>query len=391
MAALCMRRMSAPFTIKIYWSLEAFFIMQVMWMYRLIFIIVCGWCSFTSSAVVADKITANIQRDLNLLGYNAGPVDSVAGSNTISSLEAFYKDYCGEYDGEIGSNDAEAVKEYAARYASNRNPNKGLVKDTPKNPWAHRFTSTVARSGTYSQRIELRSDDCSQYDFYRNRTDKFGCKTQRERSEIIFHEWNPGNNVWIGFSMKFDPTITPDPVSDWYGQGLCTSFAQIKPIDHGVNQQKFVNSDGFVGGASPFFLRVCGNDIWAHVNKTSGKSVYKGDVATVTYKIGTTKQFKDDWVDITINFDDTGYKSQPKQSLLRIFVNGEEKVMLENFRQFFPDIYWFKYGFYRSQLQERLADYGNQKKASTLIAYFDEVRVGSSMEDVTPNRDRPVD
>ena len=84
-------------------------------MYRLIFIIVCGWCSFTSSAVVADKITANIQRDLNLLGYNAGPVDGVASSNTISSLEAFYKDYGGEYDGEIGSNDAEAVKEYAAR------------------------------------------------------------------------------------------------------------------------------------------------------------------------------------------------------------------------------------------------------------------------------------
>ena len=119
--------------------------------------------------------------------------------------------------------------------------------------------------------------------------------------------------------------------------------------------------------------------------------MYKGDVATVTYKIGTTKQFKDDWVDIAINFDDTGYKSQPKQSLLRIFVDGEEKVKLENFRQFFPDIYYFKYGFYRSHIQERLADYGNQTKASTLIAFFDEVRVGSSMEEVMPSVDNPVD
>ena len=32
------------------------------------------------TTVFSDKITANIQRDLNLLGYNAGPVDGVAGS-----------------------------------------------------------------------------------------------------------------------------------------------------------------------------------------------------------------------------------------------------------------------------------------------------------------------
>jgi hypothetical protein len=362
-----------------------------MLMYRLGLIVVCIWLSLTSNAVFADKITANIQRDLNLLGYNAGPVDGVSGRKTISSLEAFYNDYGSEFDGEIGKDDADAVHSYAKRYSPNRNPKNGLVKDTAKNPWAHRFTSTIARAGTYSQRIEVRSGDCTQYDFGRNYTDKWGCKTQRERSEVIFTEWQRGNNVWIGFSVKFDPEITPDPVSDWYGQGLCTSFAQIKSVPHGVNQQNFANSDGFVGGSSPFFLRVCGNDIWAHVNKTSGKSIYSGENTMITYKIGTTNQFKDDWVDIAINFDDTGYKSQPKQSFLRIFVDGEEKVKLENFRQFFPDIYYFKYGFYRSHIQERLADYGNQTKASTLIAYFDEVRVGSTMEEVMPSLDNPVD
>ena len=359
-------------------------------MYRLFFTILISFFTSISSGASADKITANVQRDLNLLGYNAGPVDGVSGRKTISSLKAFYNDYGGEFDGDIGADDAAAVNKYAARYSISH-PRKGLVKDTPKNSWAHRFISNNARAGTYSQRIEIRSGDCSQYDFRRERTDNFGCKTQRERSEVKFHEWNPGNNVWIGFSIKFDPDVIPDPVSDWYGQGLCTSFAQIKPTDHGVNQQKFVNSDGFVGGAPPFFLRVCGNDIWAHVNKTSGKNIYQGDVATVTYKIGTTQQFKDSWVDIVINFDDTGYKSEPKKTMLRIFVNGEEKVMLENFRQFFPDIYRFKYGFYRSHIQERLADYGNRKKASTLIAYFDEVRVGSSMEEVMPSLDNPVD
>ena len=97
-------------------------------MYRLIFIIVCSWFSFTSSVVVADKITANIKLDLNLRGFNAGPVDGVAGSKTISYLGAFYKDYGGANGREISSNDAEAVSEYAARYSSNRNPNKGFLK-----------------------------------------------------------------------------------------------------------------------------------------------------------------------------------------------------------------------------------------------------------------------
>ena len=118
-------------------------------MYRLIFIIVCSWFSFTSSVVVAGKITANIQLDLNVQGYKAGPVDGVAGIKTISSLGAFYKDHGGEYEREISSNDAEAVSEFAARYSSNRNPNKGFFKDTPKNPCAHRFTPTIVRAGTY--------------------------------------------------------------------------------------------------------------------------------------------------------------------------------------------------------------------------------------------------
>ncbi len=89
MAALFMGMLSVAFTIRIYWNPEAFFIKQVLWMYRLIFIIICGWFSFTSSVVIADKITANIQRDLNLQGYNAEPVDGVAGSKTISGVPPF--------------------------------------------------------------------------------------------------------------------------------------------------------------------------------------------------------------------------------------------------------------------------------------------------------------
>ena len=63
-------------------------------MHRLILTILLSFFTSISSTALADKITASIQRDLNLLGYNAGPVDGVSGRKTISSLEAFYTDYC---------------------------------------------------------------------------------------------------------------------------------------------------------------------------------------------------------------------------------------------------------------------------------------------------------
>ena len=52
----------------------------------------------------ADKTTATIQRNLNLLGYNAGPVDGAYGKKTRLALEQFYKDN-GEYWRTINEND----------------------------------------------------------------------------------------------------------------------------------------------------------------------------------------------------------------------------------------------------------------------------------------------
>jgi hypothetical protein len=89
---------------------------------------------------------------------------------------------------------------------------------------------------------------------------------------------------------------------------------------------------------------------------------------------------------LAINFDDTGFTD--KKSKLVIFVNGEEKANIENFRVSFPDIYAFKYGFYRSHIKQNM---GKDYVSANLIAYFDEVRVGSTMEEVMPTKDNPVD
>jgi len=342
--------------------------------------ILCG------TTVFSDKITANIQRDLNLLGYNAGPVDGVSGRKTISSLEAFYNDYGGEFDGEIDADDAATIRSYAKRYSHSYDPQNGLVKDTPKNPWAHRFITDAPRAGKYAQRMELRNGDCAQFNFVNGRNDKFGCKTDRERAEVIFDEWKPGSNKWIGFSIKLDPDTKPDPVDDWYGGGVCTSLAQLKVFDRGVNQQKFANSDTFIGGASVFFISLCDKKLNAAVIKTEGKSKTNGRASGLTYLLGYTKEMQDQWLDLAINFDDTGFKD--KKSKLVIFVNGKEKANIENFRVAFPDIYAFKYGFYRSHIKQNM---GEDYVSANLIAYFDEVRVGSSMEEVMPSLDNPVD
>ena len=357
-----------------------------MWMYRLILAILISLFTSISGVALADKITANIQRDLNLLGYNAGPVDGVAGRKTISSLEAFYNDYGGEFDGEISSEDANALREYAKNYSHNYDPQNGLVKDTPKNPWAHRFITDAPRAGKYAQRMELRNGDCAQFNFVNGRNDKFGCKTDRERAEVIFDEWKPGSNKWIGFSIKLDPDTKPDPVDDWYGGGVCTSLAQLKVFDRGVNQQKFANSDTFIGGASVFFISLCDKKLNANVIKTEGKSKTNGRASDLTYLLGYTKEMQDQWLDLAINFDDTGFKD--KKSKLVIFVNGKEKANIENFRVAFPDIYAFKYGFYRSHIKQNM---GEDYVSANLIAYFDEVRVGSTMEEVMPTKDNPVD
>ena len=59
-----------------------------------------------SSPVSADSLTADVQRMLNKLGYNAGTIDGAYGKKTEGALIEFYLDNGSDYDGELGSNEA---------------------------------------------------------------------------------------------------------------------------------------------------------------------------------------------------------------------------------------------------------------------------------------------
>lgn len=142
--------------------------------------------------------------------------------------------------------------------------------------------------------MELRNGDCAQFNFVNGRNDKFGCKTDRERAEVIFDEWKPGSNKWIGFSIKLDPDTKPDLVDDWYGGGVCTSISQLKVYDQGVNQQKFVNNGNFMGGASVFFISLCDQKLNAQVVKTEGRSKTNGRAIDLNYLLAYTNNMRND-------------------------------------------------------------------------------------------------
>ena len=74
--------------------------------------------SFISSIIIflfsaplsADTLTAEMQRMLNRLGYNAGPVDGAYGKKTKSALIKFYTDNGSAYDGELDANEISDVQ-----------------------------------------------------------------------------------------------------------------------------------------------------------------------------------------------------------------------------------------------------------------------------------------
>ena len=89
--------------------------------------------SFISSIIIflfsaplsADTLTADMQRMLNRLGYNAGPVDGAYGKKTKSALIKFYTDNGSAYDGELDANEISDVQKKLEVEASKRT-NQGL-------------------------------------------------------------------------------------------------------------------------------------------------------------------------------------------------------------------------------------------------------------------------
>lgn len=244
----------------------------------------------------------------------------------------------------------------------------------PWNDWSFNMTDTKAAKGNLSQRFELRNGDCTVREDGSEGT--FGCRTGRERAEVIGKRFRRGVDQWWGFSVMMD--------DEWntLENNHCTSIFQIKQTEN-VNQSNHQSKDWnnhYIGVHSVAAGYVCGDTVGIQLFKTGydeGKSKFSGWVDFQFIPIVPVDAIRGQWNDIVIHWDTSDYKNQ--YSNFEIFVNGDKVGQWENITSnYFPTNYMFKYGPYRSHMKSRGV------VSDTQVIYFDEMRFGNSYEEVTP-------
>ncbi len=230
--------------------------------------------------------------------------------------------------------------------------------------WGYSVVSDIVRAGKDSQRFEVRPGDCGK--------DPDGwndCERDRERSEISLHRtFLPGDNQWIGFSVYLPEDFqTSHSVSVTLGQ---------------IHQSGGNRPTGATGGFSSFppvvQLEVIGGDYEACIHILEGSANNVEDRCN-NFELSRISDMRGRWTDIEIHFDTTD-----KKSLIEIYVNKERKVLLEDFVNFWPQKFHVKYGIYRSFVSK------HGGPMPTQIAWFDEIKMGNTREEIAINEAKPV-
>lgn len=256
-------------------------------------------------------------------------------------------------------------------------------KDIPRNSWSYNVVDTDARSGTRSQRLELRNGDCTSKSPYNS---NWGCEHDRERVELTNTVWPVGRDKWLGLSIKIDDAWEISQKEH------CTSIFQIKQYEKNVhqgiqpeNKTGNYNNGHYVGNHALFHGSICGRRIGMALSEVGFEtSKFQGWRKQKWIELANISQVKGQWIDIAIRWDTTDYRDE--QSTLEFYVNGEHVFTEHNLtNNFFPEDYAFKYGMYRSYMKKQGV------KTGTQIAWFDEVRHGDSLESVSPNSNPAVD
>ena len=271
--------------------------------------------------------------------------------------------------------------------------------DMPENAWAFNLTNTVpARSGELSQRFELRNGDCTVKRIPgSNHPYDWGCNYDRERTEVAHTQWRPGQDKWIGFSVRVD--------DEWSkaNRGHCSHIFQIKQTEDNVYQGNLTPKNGkfatsqrevemggghYIGGHAVMMGQICGGKFGIRLTWTGFKdSKFNGWEYTERIDFGSIDNIVGSWNDIVIRWDTSGYRNG--NSKLEFYMNGKKAGEWENITsKFFPDLYTFKYGIYRGYMK---ANNGPNFKIGTQVIYFDEVRTGRSFDAVNPATNRALD
>ena len=231
-----------------------------------------------------------------------------------------------------------------------RLPGARSLSDTP---WGYAIVASPTRAGAESQRFELRAGDCGA----NNGGDD--CTRDRERTEFRpDFEWTPGQEIWFGFSVLLPQGF---PVSDQVN----TTLAQIH--QRGGPERR-------AGGrvSHPPVMQIEARGDWLSV------TVHVPDAPNIHRNLMRLAAMRGGWHDLAIGFDN-------REPRLTIWIDGQERAVVTGWAAPLPDIYYLKYGLYRSFVSR------HGGPMATQIAWFDEVRVGPTRQSVRVDASNPVD
>ena len=229
--------------------------------------------------------------------------------------------------------------------------------------WGYSIVSDIVRAGKESQRFEVRPGDCGE-----DPGKWSDCDNDRERSEIsLDRKFLPGDNQWIAFSLYIPEDYQ---TSDYVN----TTVGQIHQIGGPTG-----TAGGFQSFPGVLQLDTKGGHYFACIHILSGSANNVQDHCDY-FTLSSISDMRGRWTDIEIHFDTTD-----KKSLIEIYVNKERKALLEEFVEFWPQMYHVKYGIYRSFVSQ------HGGPMPTQIVWFDEIKMGNTREEVTINEAEPVD
>lgn len=240
---------------------------------------------------------------------------------------------------------------FALPAIADRLPGARSLSDTA---WGYGIVTDPVRAGVEAQRFEVRAGDCAANSGWND------CERDRERSEFRPDlEWFPGDQMWIGFSI-----FLPDdfPVSEQ----VKTTIAQIHQRGGPIRVVGVQRSRPPV-----MALELIGDALRLVVHVPGAPNIHQ--------TLSDVDDLRGRWVDVLL------HHSSGEEPIVEVWLDDQPGVQVRGWDMPPPDFFYFKYGVYRSFVSRHGAPMPTQ------IAYFDEVRMSSSLGDVRPGLEVPVD
>ena len=356
---------------------------------------------------LSDDLTAEAQRLLNELGYNAGPVDGLIGGKTRNAMSDAFKSVGKEWDRELDETDLAILKDIlkqktngepktltAAKtisasdlglpinYGENHEPyvdfagfeddlinlskitciystgKKAKECTTMLSPAFNfpkhglKMQTENVRSGKVALKFINGQNDCGWHFSTSDCTSDGKNSGYRERSEISVRSWETSPK-WIKFSIFIPEESALDPP-------IQTTLWQIH-----------------MRAAPPTFMvryHPQGHLLWADMPNNS----FMGWNNT---KIIQANEVRDRWLDFVVRMD---FAENPEKGVIKVWVNGEPKMDYVGYTQHgTSNQSYMKFGIYKSHTDRFSKQHkGNPPDRGDTILYYDAIAVGNTCADL---------